>query len=336
MKKRKPISCVFITLVTATTLFGSSFHSTYVYAENEPQTSTQLVAQEDRNVFLQKCQVAMDTIVEERQQEEQENIKVTQFVQEQEMTTLEEQKVEKSQQAVVILTEEKKTQEEQQEVAKQQIEQTVVSPEEKKQQLIQTVLQKEPSAKEKPSISSLEDLLIDKSKCIVPVTDADIEILIRTVVGEAGGGNIKSRMQAVANVIIHRYEQKWGAPDRKTDTITDIIQQECQFYAYWHPDYDGPTPAYLGADISPEGVPYQAVKAALYGEDLTDGALSFPQVDEYLYDDLVEAGNTICLIQGNGHLFMRPAQPGEKVAENTEEAKREIRDEIERLAELGM
>ena len=168
-----------------------------------------------------------------------------------------------------------------------------------------------PEIVEQPEVV-VEDPSIDPAQCIVPASDAEIKKMCQTVGGEAGGGSFEEK-QAVANVIVNRLLIGWDG----ATSLDEVMEQENQFYAVHHPDYGGgPNPAFENADTSVEGEIYQTVKAALYGNDITDGATSFPKRLEYLYPQLIEQGQGITIEQENEHVFMRPLREGESVDEN--------------------
>ncbi len=99
---------------------------------------------------------------------------------------------------------------------------------------------------------------------IMDITNEDYENLLRIVEAEAGGEDRKGKV-LVANVILNRVMD-----EQFPDTITEVIfQQEggvCQF----SPIRDG---RFYSVKVSDETV--EAVNAALYGEDQSDGALYF-------------------------------------------------------------
>ena len=119
-----------------------------------------LAAQEDRNAFLQKCHLALDTIVQERQQEEQEIEKLTEFVQKQEEKTREEEKKELSEQAVKALSAEKT----ETVVAEQPLDK-----EAKKQQMMNTILKPDTSKTQKTEENSITETEYEKALHVVEV-----------------------------------------------------------------------------------------------------------------------------------------------------------------------
>ena len=99
---------------------------------------------------------------------------------------------------------------------------------------------------------------------IIPLTEEDYEVLLRIVEAEAGGEDRKGKL-LVANVIINRVKN-----EHFPDTITDVIFQQDNGVCQFSPIRDG---RFYSVRVSDETV--EAVNAALYGEDYSDGALYF-------------------------------------------------------------
>lgn len=99
---------------------------------------------------------------------------------------------------------------------------------------------------------------------ILDITDEDYENLLRIVEAEAGGEDRKGKL-LVANVIINRVEDT-----QFPDTVTDVIFQKEKGICQFSPISDG---RFYNVEVSEETI--EAVDAALYGEDLSNGALYF-------------------------------------------------------------
>lgn len=99
---------------------------------------------------------------------------------------------------------------------------------------------------------------------VVDVTQEDYENLLRIVEAEAGGEDRKGKL-LVANVILNRVMNK-----QFPDTVTEVIFQQEDGVCQFSPIRDG---RFYSVKVSDETV--EAVDAALYGEDCSDGALYF-------------------------------------------------------------
>lgn len=99
---------------------------------------------------------------------------------------------------------------------------------------------------------------------VIDITNEDYENLLRIVEAEAGGEDRKGKI-LVANVILNRVMD-----EQFPDTITDVIFQQEEGVCQFSPIRDG---RFYSVKVSDETV--EAVNAALYGEDQSDGALYF-------------------------------------------------------------
>ena len=99
---------------------------------------------------------------------------------------------------------------------------------------------------------------------VVDITNEDYENLIRIVEAEAGGEDRKGKI-LVANVILNRVMDK-----QFPNTVTEVIFQEEKGVCQFSPIRDG---RFYSVKVSEETI--EAVNAALYGEDQSDGALYF-------------------------------------------------------------
>lgn len=99
---------------------------------------------------------------------------------------------------------------------------------------------------------------------VIDITNEDYENLLRIVEAEAGGEDRKGKI-LVANVILNRVMD-----EQFPDTITDVIFQQEEGVCQFSPIRDG---RFYSVEVSDETV--EAVNAALYGEDCSDGALYF-------------------------------------------------------------
>lgn len=96
------------------------------------------------------------------------------------------------------------------------------------------------------------------------LTDQDYECLLRIVEAEAGGEDEDGKL-LVANVVLNRVNNQ-SFPD----TVTEVVMQKEDGVAQFSPTVDG---RFQNVKISEET--YEAVERALYGEDISQGALYF-------------------------------------------------------------
>lgn len=99
---------------------------------------------------------------------------------------------------------------------------------------------------------------------IIDITQEDYENMLRIVEAEAGCEDRKGKL-LVANVIINRVKD-----EQFPDTVTEVIFQEDGGVCQFSPVRDG---RFYTVNVSDETV--EAVNAALYGEDCSNGALYF-------------------------------------------------------------
>ena len=96
------------------------------------------------------------------------------------------------------------------------------------------------------------------------LSDTDYDSLLRIVEAEAGGEDMDGKL-LVANVVLNRVNN-----EKFPDTVTEVIMQKGQGVAQITPTVDG---RFQNVTISEET--YEAVERALYGEDISKGALYF-------------------------------------------------------------
>ena len=99
---------------------------------------------------------------------------------------------------------------------------------------------------------------------VVELTEEDYENMLRIVEAEAGGEDRTGKL-LVANVILNRVQNQ-DFPD----TVTDVIFQQDNGICQFSPVKDG---RFYSVEVSEETK--EAVNAALYGEDCSNGALYF-------------------------------------------------------------
>ena len=99
---------------------------------------------------------------------------------------------------------------------------------------------------------------------VMDITNEDYENLLRIVEAEAGCEDRTGKL-LVANVILNRVMDK-----QFPDTVTDVIFQQQDGVCQFSPIRDG---RFYSVKVSDETI--EAVDAALYGEDPSDGALYF-------------------------------------------------------------
>lgn len=99
---------------------------------------------------------------------------------------------------------------------------------------------------------------------VIEVSSQDIETLMRIVEAEAGGEDRKGKL-LVANVVINRVKNS-----HFPDTVTQVVYQRNSKVAQFSPVSDGRINT---VNVSEET--REAVYSALYGEDVSRGALYF-------------------------------------------------------------
>ena len=96
------------------------------------------------------------------------------------------------------------------------------------------------------------------------LSDKDHEALMRIVEAEAGGEDQNGKL-LVANVVLNRVNN-----ENFPDTVWEVVMQKEQGIAQFSPTVDG---RYHSVKISEDT--REAVERALYGEDISQGALYF-------------------------------------------------------------
>lgn len=96
------------------------------------------------------------------------------------------------------------------------------------------------------------------------LSDKDYDALLRIVEAEAGGEDQNGKL-LVANVVLNRVNS-----DVFPDTVWDVVMQREQGIAQFSPTVDG---RFQNVRVSDDTV--AAVERALYGEDISQGALYF-------------------------------------------------------------
>ncbi len=96
------------------------------------------------------------------------------------------------------------------------------------------------------------------------LSDKDYDALLRIVEAEAGGEDQDGKL-LVANVVLNRVNS-----DMFPDTVWDVVMQREQGIAQFSPTVDG---RYQNVRVSEDTI--AAVERALYGENISQGALYF-------------------------------------------------------------
>lgn len=96
------------------------------------------------------------------------------------------------------------------------------------------------------------------------LSDKDYDALVRIVEAEAGGEDQDGKL-LVANVVLNRVNS-----DLFPDNVLDVVMQREQGIAQFSPTVDG---RYQNVRVSEDTI--AAVERALYGEDISRGALYF-------------------------------------------------------------
>lgn len=96
------------------------------------------------------------------------------------------------------------------------------------------------------------------------LSEKDYEALLRIVEAEAGGEDQNGKL-LVANVVLNRVDS-----EQFPDTVWEVVMQREQGVAQFSPTVDG---RYQSVKVSADTV--EAVDRALYGENISEGALYF-------------------------------------------------------------
>lgn len=96
------------------------------------------------------------------------------------------------------------------------------------------------------------------------LSEQDYDVLLRIVEAEAGGEDSDGKL-LVANVVLNRVNS-----EKFPDTVTEVVMQKEQGVAQFSPTVDG-----RFQDVTVSQSTYEAVERALYGEDISQGALYF-------------------------------------------------------------
>lgn len=96
------------------------------------------------------------------------------------------------------------------------------------------------------------------------LSDKDYDALLRIVEAEAGGEDQNGKL-LVANVVLNRVNSEVFP-----DTVWDVVMQKEQGIAQFSPTVDG---RFQNVNVSDDTI--AAVERALYGEDISQGALYF-------------------------------------------------------------
>lgn len=108
------------------------------------------------------------------------------------------------------------------------------------------------------------------------LSDKDYDALLRIVEAEAGGEDQNGKL-LVANVVLNRVNSS-----QFPDTVWDVIMQKEQGVAQFSPTVDG---RFDSVSVSEDTI--EAVDRALYGEDISQGALYFCARDKADSDNLL-------------------------------------------------
>lgn len=138
---------------------------------------------------------------------------------------------------------------------------------------------------------SIEQETATETSYIIEVTQEDYDNLVKIVEAEATGLDLKAKI-LVANVVINRvYSNKFP------NTVSEVIFQENG--AQFQPIKDGRFYSVALTDSS-----YEAVEAALCGEDYSEGALYFASTASAGPNSWF-AKNLVKLFEYNGHVFFK-------------------------------
>lgn len=135
---------------------------------------------------------------------------------------------------------------------------------------------------------------IEPAYCI-SVTNEDIENLMRIVQAEAGGEDRKGKL-LVANVVINRVKSA-----KFPNNVTDVVFQRKQSVTQFSPVSNG---TIYQVQISEDT--REAVYSALYGEDVSQGALFF-MARKYAEPENAQwfDSNLVYLFSYGGHDFFK-------------------------------
>lgn len=135
---------------------------------------------------------------------------------------------------------------------------------------------------------------IEQSYCI-RATDEDVENLMRIVQAEAGGEDRRGKL-LVANVVINRVKSS-----KFPDNITDVVFQRKKNVTQFSPVANG---TIYRVKVSEET--RETVYSALYGEDVSEGALFF-MARKYANPENAQwfDSNLVYLFSYGGHDFFK-------------------------------
>lgn len=131
------------------------------------------------------------------------------------------------------------------------------------------------------------------------LSEKDYEALLRIVEAEAGGEDQNGKL-LVANVVLNRVDSELFP-----DTVWEVVMQREQGVAQFSPTVDG---RYQSVKVSEDTV--EAVDRALYGENISEGALYFCAREKADSDKLkwFDRKLTRLFAYGNHEFFANHAQ----------------------------
>ncbi len=127
------------------------------------------------------------------------------------------------------------------------------------------------------------------------LSDKDYDALLRIVEAEAGGEDQNGKL-LVANVVLNRVNSS-----QFPDTVWDVVMQKEQGIAQFSPTVDG---RYQSVNVSQDTI--DAVERALYGEDISQGALYFCAREKADSDNMqwFDRKLTKLFVYGNHEFFL--------------------------------
>lgn len=139
------------------------------------------------------------------------------------------------------------------------------------------------------------DFYVLEQELVYSLKEDDMEALLRIVEAEAGNEDEEGRL-LVANVVLNRVND-----EKFPSTVTEVVFQQEKGVAQFSPISNG---KFYQVEISEET--YEAVKRALKGEDISEGALYFA-ARKYADSEKMKwfDENLTFLMEHGGHEFFK-------------------------------
>lgn len=139
------------------------------------------------------------------------------------------------------------------------------------------------------------DYRVVEHKLLYQLEETELDVLLRIVEAEAGSEDEEGKL-LVANVVLNRMNS-----EKFPETVTEVVFQQSNGVTQFSPVSNG---SYYRVQVSEETV--RAVKRALEGEDISEGALYFA-ARKYADSEKMKwfDSNLTFLFQHGGHEFFK-------------------------------